>query len=87
MVPVLNTVSKEAFFILIVSLLTRYTLLLKFSGLLSHVWPIVPCLLDSAIEAHIVIVTICAIMNFPKSVISLLIADAPSQDSAKEAIV
>ncbi|GLU09575.1 hypothetical protein SLE2022_333260 [Rubroshorea leprosula] len=87
MTLILNTVHGEAFFVLIINLLTGYILLLELSGLLRHVWPVVPCSLDTVIEAYTAIIATCAIMNFPKSMISFLIADAPSQDSTREAIV
>ncbi|GKV07205.1 hypothetical protein SLEP1_g19003 [Rubroshorea leprosula] len=87
MEPILNTISREAFFVLIINLLTGYTLLLEFNRLSSHTWPIIPYSLDPVVEAYTTVMTTCAIMNFPKFVISLLIADAPGQDSTREGVI
>ncbi|GLU15341.1 hypothetical protein SLE2022_318390 [Rubroshorea leprosula] len=87
MAPILDAVSSVAFFISIISLLIGYTLLLELSGLPNHIWPIVPCSLDSVVQAHTVMLATCAIMNFPKPMISLLIVDAPSQDTTREPII
>lgn len=87
MTPILSTVSNVALLILLIGLLKIYTLLLKLNGLAQYVRPIITYLLNPIVEAYMVVLAIYLIMNLFESMVNLFIANAPSHDTAKEAII